>query len=630
MELSTQVVNILHGITDAFFVVDHEWRFVYLNPQADQYLRQLGKSRSELIGKNMWEEFPTDVRSEGNAQLRKAMVEQLPVRYESYSVPLGLWFEIHAFPSSEGLSVFVRDITQRKDAEEALRISEEKYRTLFEESPDGIFMSTPDGKLLDVNPAGVRLLGYASREELLERDIVRDIYVKPQDREMFKRTLTRQGYIQDYEFMVRRADGEVRIVQETATAVRDELGNVVAYRGFVRDVTDRKRLEEQLRQAQKMEGIGTLAGGVAHDFNNLLGIIIGYASLLESKNNTPERTAQSVDTIKKAAQRGADLVQQLLTFARKSEPSFSSVDVNATVREIVRMLTQTFPKTIAIDSTLAENIPPIIADSSQLHQALLNLCVNSRDAMSTISGRAAGTLMLETGRVDVHQLRRRFSDAMAEVYVFIRVGDTGVGMDEVTRTRIFEPFFTTKELGKGTGLGLSVVYGVVKSHHAQIDVESEPGKGTVITLYFPADPSAIVASAESTPNAAEDASNGKGTILLVEDESMLLDLLHGVLQDHGYTVLTARDGQEGVEVYKSNVDQIALVLSDMGLPKLGGWEMFLRMKELNPGVKVILASGFFDPKLKTEMLTAGAIDFIQKPYVTEAVLGRIREVLQPK
>jgi PAS domain S-box-containing protein len=520
-----------------------------------------------------------------------------------------------------------RDITKRRRAEDLLKFSEEKYRTLFEESQDGIFLSTPDGKLVDVNPAGVEMLGYSSKEELLKVDIAKDLYFNPDDREEYKRNLMRQGYVIDFEFTIKRKDGSKRIVLESASSVRDNVGNIVAYRGFVRDITERKKLEDQFRQSQKMEGIGTLAGGIAHDFNNLLGIILGYTTLIESGSLDPEKYAQSLDTIKKAVDRGAGLVRQLLTFARKADPSFESVNINETVSELGKMLQQTFPKTLNIIMDLHEEMPSIVADTTQVHQALLNLCVNARDAMTESAGSlATGTLSISTGFVGGASIRQKFSAAVANEYVIVRVGDTGVGMDDATRSRIFEPFFTTKERGKGTGLGLAVVYGVINSHHGFIDVESEKGKGTTFILYFPVQSRTIITSVNPASPKVEEA-NGKETILLVEDEEMLLDLLKSLLEEQGYHVLTAKDGLEGLETYKSHKETVALVLSDMGLPKMGGWDMFQKMREVNPKVLAILASGYFDPTLKLDMLKAGAKDFIQKPYVSNEILARIREIL---
>lgn len=541
--------------------------------------------------------------------------------------------DAHAYGESEKqilefVSSQIARAIDKKRAEEALRESEQKYRTLFEESKDGIFLSTPGGRLIDVNPAGVELFGYSSREELLRTDIAHDLYYRPVDRDLFMKKLALQGYVVDFEFEIRTRSGERRVVLESGSAMKDDDNNIVAYRGFLRDITERKKLEEQLRHAQKMESIGTLAGGVAHDFNNLLGIILGYASLLDIEYADRSKVTHNIHTIKKAVERGTALVRQLLTFARKSESWFEPVNVNETIRELVKMLTQTFPKSVSISADLHDMLPLIVADSGQIHQAILNLCVNARDAIVDRGSdtSVSGEVSISTAVVDAEAIQGKFSEATARKHVVIRVADTGVGMSDETQNRIFEPFFTTKELGRGTGLGLSVVYGIVHNHRGYIDVESAVGVGTTFFLYFPEqDP-----TTEHEMKPAKAASlniGGKETILVVEDEEMLLKLVQSVLEDRGYRVLTAKDGQEGIDIFLDRHDEIACILTDLGLPRLGGWEMFLKMKEIKPTVKALLASGYCDPRLRAELIKEGAKDFIQKPYVSEVVLRRIREII---
>lgn len=530
----------------------------------------------------------------------------------------------------EFVSSQVAKAIDRKRTESLVQQSEERYRTLFEQSYDAIVLSTPAGKLIDVNNAAVKLFGYPSQESLLGVENAQLLFASPETRAEFKRRLGEHGSIVDFEFEIRRKDGEKRVVLESASVVRDDEGVVIGYRSFLRDVTDGKKLENQLRQAQKMESIGTLAGGIAHDFNNLLGIILGYTSLLEDRDIDPERATQSIGTIKKAVERGAGLVRQLLTFARKSDTQFHSVDVNEVIVELVKMLAQTFPKTIAISTNLHEPMPSVVADSGQLHQALLNLSVNARDAILDADGiNGAGRLDFSTHLAVGASLRVKHPEAVAPEYAAIVVKDSGSGMDEETLHRIFEPFFTTKELGKGTGLGLSVVYGVANNHHGFVDVESTPGVGTSFKLYFPLQLRDVLED-EGTGSVVPDDSRGVETLLIVEDEEMLRTLVQGLLEDKGYKVLAAKDGQEGIEMYTEHVDTVSLVLTDMGLPRLGGWEMFMKMKALNPAVKAILASGYCDPNLKSQMVSEGAKDFIQKPYVADVVLRRIREVLDEK
>lgn len=523
---------------------------------------------------------------------------------------------------------YLFDVTERKEAEE-------QYRTLFEESKDVAFISTPGGKFLEINPAGIELFGYQSKDELLRLDIANDLYWNPTRRVDFQKLIRRQGFVKDFEVELRRKDAQKVVVQETTTVVRDPSGKIIGYRGILRDITNQKRLEDQLRQAQKMESIGTLAGGIAHDFNNILGIILGHISSLERNGNDEEKFKKSIEALNKAVQRGAGLVHQLLTFARKTDVQFESIDINTTLEDLVKILSETFPKTVTVSVELEENLPIIVGDHNQLHQVLLNLCVNARDAMmephpgqteNPALHQPGGELTLHTSVVSGVSLRGQYTEAVSDQYVRVSVGDSGVGMDEKTRTRIFEPFFTTKEKGKGTGLGLSVVYGVMKSHHGFIDVESELGKGTTFQFYFPV-PQQILKMSEIKAVEESEAVGGSETILVVEDEEMLLELVKTLFEDKGYRVLTARDGQKAVEVYQERHDEIALVLSDMGLPKLSGWDAFQKMREINPNVKVILASGYLDPNVRSEMLKGGAKDFVQKPYNVNKIFRLLREII---
>ena len=386
----------------------------------------------------------------------------------------------------------------------------------------------------------------------------------------------------------------------------------------------KRGLEAQLQQAQKLESIGTLASGIAHDFNNILGIILGHSSLLERLREDSNMHSESVAAIMKATQRGALLVKQLMLFARKAEPLLESVKINNIIGELTKLLQETFPKTVSISTALQRDLPSIVADSSQIHQVLLNLLVNARDAMPK-----GGTIAITTRTVEGEAVRSRFAKATARQYVKVEIADTGIGMDEATRQRIFEPFFTTKGPGKGTGLGLAVVFGIVEHHNGFIDVRSIPGEGTSFVLYFPITERAPEIG-QRVRKSIEEIPGGTETILVIEDEEMLKDLVKVSLVSKGYTVLTAEDGMQGVELYRSHQKEIAVVLSDVGLPLLSGPDVFRKIREINPEAKVILASGFFDPETKSEMFKAGLKNFIQKPYMPDEVLQKIREVIDTK
>lgn len=602
------------------------------------FVKMLGySSEDELIGSAMTKINYRDGKDE------QRFIHDLAGRYNTFSSEVqwkkkdgtSIWVQLHARVKKDDaekiqyVQGFVYDITER-------RVAEERYRTLFEESKDAVFISTPEGRFLDINPAGVELFGYTSKEELTQLDIARDLYWNAAQREEFERIIRRRGYVKDLELELKRKDGQKVIVQETTTVIRDSSGKIVGYRGILRDITNQRSLEDQVRQAQKMESIGTLAGGIAHDFNNILAIILGHVVVLERCNGDRDKFMQCIDALRKAVRRGTGLVQQILTFARKTGSQLEPVDINTAIRDIVKILGETFPKTITISLDLDSSPLIIIADHNQVHQVLLNLCVNAYDAILEAQTKEScqtdlhpreGKLTLRTRTIAGIDLRRRFAEALADTYGVVSVGDSGIGMDAATRARIFEPFFTTKEKGKGTGLGLSVVYGVMKTHKGFIDVESEVGQGTTFHLYFPVS-HRVFELPEMESTVVRDGPGGHETILVVEDEELLLGLVKSFLEEKGYIVLTARDGQEAVHLYASHKDQIAVVLSDMGLPKMGGWEAYQKMREINSNVKVILASGYLDPQIRAEMLKAGAKDFISKPYDVNQILLRLREVIE--
>jgi PAS domain S-box-containing protein len=509
---------------------------------------------------------------------------------------------------------------ERRRAEAALKESKEKYQSLFERNISGAYVSTPDGRLLECNPAFVRMFGFDSIEDAKASN-VGTLYSDPEKRRVFLSTLEAQNKIEYLEGHMVRKDGVPVRVIENIVGKFDDDGKLVELTGYLFDDTKRHLLEQQLIQAQKFESLGTLASGIAHDFNNILSIIIGHATLIQRLNLGPDKMADSIKMITTAGQRGAALVRQLLTFARKSDVILQRISLNDIIREVVSLTGETFPKTITVSIKLADKFPPILADSTQIQQVFLNLCVNARDAMPN-----GGTLSLSTRLIDGEKLHARFPEAKASEYALIEVSDTGTGMNEATLSRIFEPFFTTKEPGKGTGLGLAVAFGIIHIHQGFIDVSSKPGNGTTFSIYFPVNPEELEPF-EIKKEMLDETEGGTETILLVEDEEMLRNLTKMVLKGKGYNVVTASDGEEAVRMFVLRQNDIALVLSDMGLPKLDGYDVLKQVKRIKPAVKFIIASGYIEPTTKSEILKSGAKDFIQKPYVPNEMLRKIRQVL---
>jgi len=496
----------------------------------------------------------------------------------------------------------------------------DRYRRFLAEDFTGVLVMRTDGQILTCNPAVVGILGFDSAGEVQSANFFSFLRSRQDGIELLE-MVRQHGMVDRHEVEMRQRNGDpVYVVARLIGNFTN--GDLTDLHVYLFNDTKRKRLEQQLVQAQKMEGLGTLAGGIAHDFNNILAIILGYTNKLESSHARPNEFPAAIKIIKEAVDRGAALVQQLLTSARQTEARFSSVDLNALARDLERMLQATFPKTISFDLELQPDLPLVTADKSQLHQVLLNLCVNARDAMPE-----GGTLTLSTGITPGPDLAEIFSGVTAENYACIRVRDTGVGMSREVKSHIFEPFFTTKERGKGTGLGLSVVYGVVNNHRGLVHVESEPGAGTSFIIYLPV--KHIAAEQLGPDRTGAPRQNIPQTILLVEDEDMLRELGVSILESEGFRVLPAKDGVEAVALFETHSDEIGLVVCDLGLPRLGGREAFLKMKESRPGVRAIVASGYLEPTIRSEMLKAGVIDTIQKPYDFHDLLAMIRSVIGP-
>lgn len=507
-----------------------------------------------------------------------------------------------------------RELARRSELERSLVESERTYKGLVENAMVGVFKSNVWGEILYVNPAIVQMFEYDSAEEMMSRNALLH-YKNVTDRERFIEELTRSGKVANFELQLLTKYQRTKVVQVSATLE----GNIIS--GMVRDITTLKALEKRLTEVDRLESLGTLAGGIAHDFNNILGIILGHAALVGRFSDRPERVRRGVQAIISASQRGSGLVRQLLTFARKADVVLDTVHINTVVHDVAHLLSETFPKNIAITTHLATGLPLLTADINQLHQVLINLCVNARDAMSS-----GGTLTLRTQLMSGDAVRTRFPTAQAEHYVVVEVSDTGTGMSEEVRRRVFEPFFTTKERSKGTGLGLAVVYGIIESHAGFVDVASVPGEGSTFTVFLPAKGPADEGVEEKVA-LSEVLPGGDETILIIEDEEQLRELAEAILTAHGYTVLTAADGEEGVALYSQRQHEIDLVFSDLGLPRLSGYDVFRRLLQINPFVRFVMTSGYMDPEQKAEILALGARSVLQKPYTPGDLLTQIRAAL---
>ncbi|HUI28933.1 MAG TPA: PAS domain S-box protein [Candidatus Acidoferrales bacterium] len=515
----------------------------------------------------------------------------------------------------------IADNTNHFKDDEALRETLNRYRSFFDEDIAPHYVTTPDGAFVDCNSAFARLFAFPSREEVLKAN-VSSLYPIPANRMKFIELIKERKQLKEHKTEYVRRDGKRMYVSENAVGEFDSVGNLNYVRGYLIDETSERQLEEELFQSQRLETLGTLVGGIAHDFNNILNVILSHVWIMERWRQDSERVRKSFEAVRKAIERGANTVKQLLTFARKVDVVTESVRIGDVVNEVTALLKETFPQKIVFHVEIEQDIPLIHADPNQLNQVLLNLCVNARDAM--LNG---GTISIVTKKIGREMLNERFRENETDRYLLLQIKDTGTGMDKETLKHIFEPFFTTKKGGQGTGLGLSVVYGIMKVHNGLIDVESMVGKGTTFSLYFPIPPQTIEVFRHEEKKGMEFLKGHGELILAIEDEEPLRDFFKTFLEDNGYKVLLAADGLNGLLTYKVHMNEVNLVILDMGLPEMGGTEVLSELKRLNPEVKVMLASGYLEPEVKADALEKGATDFLPKPYETDELLMKIYRTL---
>lgn len=529
------------------------------------------------------------------------------------------------------------EIEERRRAERLNREGEELFKELTDAIHEVFWMTSLSKNEMVYISQGYEQIWGRSRQSLFENPTSWLESIHPDDRDRVFSNARNQQFTGEYreEYRIVRPDGSIRWIRDKAFPVRNEKGETIRVAGVAEDITEHKlkeaqlkevekkraELEEQLIQAQKLESLGTLASGIAHDFNNILSIIMGHTSVIEMNRTNPEKFSQHISALHMATQRGASLVRQLLTFARKTEFNLELTQINDIILEISKLISQTFPKNIRLFTDFQEDLPSVQVDANQIHQVLLNLCVNARDAMPD-----GGVLNMETFVTDAENLKIGYSKSLAEKYVVLRISDSGSGMSEKTKQRIFEPFFTTKDIGKGTGLGLALAYSVIENHKGWIEVDSELGKGTTFFVYLPVPKERSEMNIK--PVYSESVSlEGKENILVIEDEELLRNMLADLLESKGYKVYLAGDGEDGVEQFLLKHSQIQLVLTDLGLPKFGGGEVIKRIRAIHSSVKIILASGFMEPELKLSLQDFGVSYFIQKPYLGDEILSCIRSAL---
>ncbi len=516
-----------------------------------------------------------------------------------------------------GISGFIVDVSERKRAERSLRESEERYRQLIETMTDGVYRSSHEGKFLEVNPALVKILGYKDREELLGIDIKSDLYFAPGDRES---AALEEKLEEMAVFRLKKKDGSEVWVEDHGRHVIGENGNVLYHEGVLRDVTERMRAEEALRQAQKLNSIGTLAGGIAHDFNNVLGGIIGYADMslrYAEKGSVLERNLLK---ILKVSDRAKQLIQQILTFSRKGSTHRSVISLRPVIEEVLELLKASIPSSVMIRSDVSRQTNPVLADPTKIHEAVLNLATNAVHAMNR-----KGTLTI---RLYEENLDRKVYGQSGEIapgeYTVVEVADTGCGMDAATLSKAFEPFFTTKGVGEGTGMGLSVVLGVVQSAGGDVLVETGPGTGTTFRLYLPV-------SKEPAITAAHDNDMipffGTEQILFVDDERMLVETARDLLAQLGYRVTGTSSSLEALKLLRDGGNEFDILITDQTMPGMTGIELVREVRAVREHLPVILCTGFSDDLTPETAASLGINRIIMKPYRYNDVAKAIRDII---
>ena len=508
-----------------------------------------------------------------------------------------------------------------KETVEGLRQSEEKYRAIFDNATEGVFQTSVEGRFLAVNPTMAAILGYDSPADLMEHvtDLRSQLYVRPADRDELVATLRAKGKSIGLEVQFRRKDGCVIWVSLTERLTQD--GTQSRIEGFLSDVTERRRLETQLLQSQKMEAIGLLAGGVAHDFNNLLTPILGYAEILESSLSMDETSREQLGDIRRAAERAQDLTRRLLTFSRKQMIELKIIDLGDVIRHLQGILRRTIRENIHIDVDIAPTVSAVRADAGQIEQVLLNLAINAQDAMP-----AGGTLSIEAVDIDIDEAYAAgHPETSPGPHVMLAVSDTGVGMDDRTMEHLFEPFFTTKELGKGTGLGLSSVYGIVRQHGGTINVYSEKNHGSTFKILLPR--AAHGAAGERRAAEPAETTRGAETILVVEDNAMVRTLACRMLSNLGYQVLVADTVEASIALAEAHKGNIALVLTDVIMPHMNGRELFNELHKRCPEMKALFMSGYPSNVIQHQGVLDEGMQFIQKPFTLHALSTKVRQAL---
>jgi two-component system, cell cycle sensor histidine kinase and response regulator CckA len=619
--------RLIEDAQDLIYRCDEKGRFSYVNPTA---VRLMKYEAAELIGRR----YLTLIRDDYQARAKEWYLRQFRegTANSYFEFPAvtkdgeTLWVGQHVqllYDGDQlaGFQAIARDISERKAAEDRLQRSEARYRSLFERAKYGMYRSTADGRLLDVNPALATMLGYDSTSEVMAQNAV-ELYRDPSVRAELLEEIRRSGMLSDKELIWIRKDGKSLTVRLSARPVQNDEGAPAEFEVTVEDVTERRRIEEQLRLAQKMEAVGQLAAGIAHNFNNLLTTILGYTELL-SLRIPSAADREDLEEIQRAGRRAATLTHQLLAFSRKQIPTPREVDLNETIAAFKDMLARLIRDDMNLLVTLTEQPATIRIDPVELEQVIVNLVANARDALPP-----GGRIEIEVMRARLEEPRVEFNQSIpAGEYAALRVADNGTGLTPDVRAHLFEPFFTTKEPGKGTGLGLASVYGIVRQCNGFISVSSEIGAGTTFTIYFPAIRTHTAAAVvKRAPRAAPSLEDHCETVLVVEDEDAVRMIMSTALRQQGYHVLEAATPNLACHVFDEHSLEIDLLLTDVVMPEMSGPTLAQRFVQSRPNLPVLFVSGYTDEGLP---LGAGfpRVSFLSKPFQASMLTKTVREIL---
>ena len=599
---------------------------IAVNPAAAE---SVGYDPSELAGRPMVELLAPRARHLFPAYLKRVKAHGTDSGILSVITKQGenrVWVYRNAVVAEPGQEPYVlghsQDITELREAANAERKAAADYRALVEHAGYGIYRATVEGRFLMVNPALRRMLGYGSEEELLQLNVANDVFVDPGDRDRLINLSETTSRIEESETTWKKKDSDHITVRLSGRAVRDETGRLECFEMFVKDVSEQRMLEEQLRQAQKMELVGQLTGGMAHDFNNLLTVILANANLIEASLPQDEPDLrEDLDELEGAARRGTAMIKRLLSFSSRIHISPQPIDIAQIAGDLMSTLGRLLPETIEIQLESDDDLPKVMADPGAVEQIIINLATNARDAMQT-----GGKLHIRIRRSTLdesHRAKRGWGDPGE--YVHLCATDAGIGMDDEVKKKIFQPFFTTKQAGQGTGLGMPMIYGLMKQHSGFVDVESEPGKGTSVHIYFPATTERV----DSTAPADEIArvKGGSETILLVEDEEPIRRAAKRVLERLGYTVLLAANGEEGLQTFRDRRNDVNLVISDVMMPRMNGQELLVAVRGDEPAMCFLFMSGYAADDLQGSLSMDASVPYLPKPWTPGQLLRQVRVIL---